>query len=229
MATCLFSDPRIDYSLFNCFLNHRIIQWKNMRAYYDPATTTRVNFQVRLYEASNIIEYHYGPVVRGTFIGGDIGAMIGFKDHIGGDYHFYDIAGNGIESAGDIVTDLSPLTDWPGQDSCYVIQTLTTGIVQHEPPQVPTKIALYQNYPNPFNPTTTIRYDLPKTSKVTLVVYNMLGQEVRSLVNEVQKFGTKSIVWDGMDNSSQSVSSGVYVYRLKVGDDVRMRKMVVVR
>ena len=200
-----------------------------MRAYYDQATTTFVNFQVRLYEKSDIIEYHYGPVVRGTFIGADRGAMIGFKDHIGGDFHFYDIAGKGIEPAGDIVTDLSPLTDWPGPDSCFVIQTLTTGIKPDELPRVPTKIALYQNYPNPFNPTTTIRYDLPGTEKVVLKIYNTMGQEVRTLVNEVETAGMKAIAWDGKDNSSQTVSSGVYIYRLKVGNAVTARKMVMAR
>jgi len=206
-----------------------VIQWKNMRAYFDAATTTRLNFQVRLYETSNIIEYHYGPLVRGTFVGSDLGAMIGFKDHIGGDFHFYDIAGKGIEPAGEIVTNLSPLTDWPGPDSCFVIQTLTTGISSDEPPRVPTEIVLYQNYPNPFNPTTTIQYDLPNSNKVILKIYNTLGQEVRTLVNDIQDAGRKSVVWDGMDNVGQPVSSGVYVYRLKIGNEVKVRKMVVVR
>ena len=57
----------------------------------------------------------------------------------------------------------------------------------------------------------------------------MLGQEVRSLVNEVQESGSISVVWDGMDNSGQVVSSGLYVYRLEVGGEMRIRKMVVVR
>jgi len=207
-----------------------VIQWKNMRAYYDQAsTTTRVNFQVRLYETSNIIEFHYGPVVPGTFAGPDIGAMIGFKDHIGGDYHFYDIAGKGMEPASDIVTDLSPLTDWPGPDSCYVIQTLTTGVVQREQSRLPTTTVLYQNYPNPFNPSTTIRYDLPTGGRVSLKIFNTRGQEVKTIVNQVQNAGTKSVVWDGRDNFGRRVTSGVYLCRLSVGNHIRVRKMVVAR
>ena len=124
---------------------------------------------------------------------------------------------------------MSPLTDWPGPDSCFVIQTLTTRIAQNYTPHLPTKIALYQNYPNPFNPTTTIQYDLPISDKVILKVYNTLGQEVRTLVNEIQDAGRKSIIWDGLDNVETAVSSGVYVYRLKIGSEVKGRKMAGVR
>ncbi|NOZ61985.1 MAG: T9SS type A sorting domain-containing protein [Calditrichaeota bacterium] len=205
-----------------------VIQWKNMRAYWDPSTTTRVNFQVRLYETSNVIEYHYGQVQAGTFSGQDLGAMIGFKDHIGGSFHFYDIAGNGIESASEIVTNLSPLTDWPGPDSCFVIQTLTTGISENKP-ELPSTIALYQNYPNPFNPTTTIRYDLPATTIVNLKIYNSLGQEVRALVRGVQSAGRKMVVWDGKDDSGFRVTSGVYFYRLEASNEIQIRKMAILK
>jgi photosystem II stability/assembly factor-like uncharacterized protein len=98
-----------------------VVQWKNIRAYYSSSTTTTlINFQVRLYETSNMIELNYGPVTLGTFGGTDTGAMIGLKDHFGGNYHIYDIAGNG-NFVTPITTDLSPLTDWPGPDSCYRI------------------------------------------------------------------------------------------------------------
>ena len=203
-----------------------VIQWENMRAYWDAsATTARVNFQVRLYESTNIIEYHYGNVVPGTFGGADIGAAIGFKDHIGGDYHFYDIIAGGPGTIGDIVTDLSPLTDWPGQDSCFTIQTVGTSVAQHDVKK-PVEISLFQNYPNPFNPTTTIRYNLPKTNKVVLKIYNTLGQEVRTLVNKVHKSGYKAVEWDGKDDFDQPVSSGVYVYKLTVGNKILSKKML---
>ena len=104
---------------------HRIliVQWKDMRAYWNPgATTTRINMQIRLFETSNRIEYHYGPIVVGIFGGDDIGAMIGLKDHVGGDYHYFDFYAGRSGLAGDITTDLSPLTDWPGPDSAFVIK-----------------------------------------------------------------------------------------------------------
>lgn len=94
---------------------------------------------------------------------------------------------------------------------------------------LPKKLALAQNYPNPFNPSTTIRYDIPASLtglKVVLRVYNNLGQEVRTLVNAVQSPGSKSIAWDGKNDSGQAVSSGVYIYRLRVGYQSLTRKML---
>ena len=72
-----------------------------------------------------------------------------------------------------------------------------------------------QNYPNPFNPTTNIRYVLPQAAHVSLKIYNILGQEVVQLQNEVQTAGLHETVWSGRSNSGQSVSSGVYFYRLE--------------
>jgi len=78
----------------------------------------------------------------------------------------------------------------------------------------PTIYWLEQNYPNPFNPRTTIRYSNPEAAFVTLKVYNMLGQEVKTLLSEPQSSMTHSAVWDGTDSKGQSVASGVYLYRL---------------
>ena len=88
-------------------------------------------------------------------------------------------------------------------------------------PRYLNKFALAQNHPNPFNPTTTIRYDLPKDSKVVLKIYNILGQEVRTLVNTTETFGRKSVVWDGKNDLGNPVSSGVYVYRIETADFVK--------
>ncbi len=88
---------------------------------------------------------------------------------------------------------------------------------------------LFQNYPNPFNPVTIIRYDLPKASKVILNIYNILGQEVRTLVKETQPAGQWSIVWDGSYDDGKPVSSGVYIYRLTAGNFVQSHKMLLLR
>jgi hypothetical protein len=96
--------------------------------------------------------------------------------------------------------------------------------------ELPKQFALRQNYPNPFNPSTTIRYDLPVKSNVRLTVYNILGQEVISLVDGIQEAGFKSVQWDGI-----SASSGVYFYRISVNgiDDARQfvgtGKMILVK
>ncbi|MFQ6608761.1 MAG: FlgD immunoglobulin-like domain containing protein, partial [Fidelibacterota bacterium] len=72
------------------------------------------------------------------------------------------------------------------------------------------------NHPNPFNPTTTIRYDLPEPSYVSLVIYDILGREVRRLLDSRVDAGFKSVVWDGRDDTGNSVSTGIYIYMLRV-------------
>jgi photosystem II stability/assembly factor-like uncharacterized protein len=116
------------------------------------------------------------------------------------------------------------------------VRTFTVVIVGVEvAPQVPKVFALEQNYPNPFNPATLIKYGLPKESFVTLKVYNLLGQEIVTLVNEVQKAGYVSIAWDGRNRTGEPIGSGVYFYRIEArptdGADafVQVRKMVMLR
>ncbi len=91
---------------------------------------------------------------------------------------------------------------------------------------VPQQYELHQNYPNPFNPTTTIRYDLKQAGTVSLRVYNMMGQEVRSLVRQHQAAGYHTVDWDGTNNSGNMVSSGIYLYKLEAGPFMKTRKMI---
>jgi hypothetical protein len=103
----------------------------------------------------------------------------------------------------------------------------------------PTKITdtpvftnrLAQNYPNPFNPTTTIRYSIKEHAHVTLKIDNVAGQLVKTLVNEKQQPRQEgySVQWNGLRNDGQPVSSGAYFYRLKAGDFVRTKKMVLMK
>ena len=83
---------------------------------------------------------------------------------------------------------------------------------------IPKVFALQQNYPNPFNPVTTIRYQLPKTANVKLAIYTMLGQRVKTLVNENQAANYYTIQWDGLNESGNRVASGIYLYRIEAGD-----------
>jgi hypothetical protein len=87
-----------------------------------------------------------------------------------------------------------------------------------------TSCILHQNYPNPFNPSTTIEFDLPKTTEVTLKIFNILGEEVTTLVSDRLSVGSYSYEWD-----ASNLASGVYLYRLQVGDYVETRKMVLMR
>ena len=94
---------------------------------------------------------------------------------------------------------------------------------------VPTEYQLAQNFPNPFNPSTTIRYGLPKESKVTVKIYNILGEEIVALEkDELKDAGYHALVWDGRNNSGLHVSSGIYFVLLQAGDFRQSRKMVLI-
>jgi hypothetical protein len=108
------------------------------------------------------------------------------------------------------------------------LSEMVTG-VEDDFSQVPVGFALEQNYPNPFNPSTTIHYQLPKTTQVVLKIYNIFGQEVRTLINARQPAGVSTVVWDGWDESGKEVSSGIYIYRLQAGEVVQSRKLSFVR
>jgi hypothetical protein len=97
---------------------------------------------------------------------------------------------------------------------------------QEELKVAPSSTKLLGNYPNPFNPSTTIRYVLGEETNVSVKVYNMLGQEVATLVNGVQKAGEQSVVWHGTNNFGQAVSSGLYLYRIQAGNVVLSEKML---
>jgi len=89
---------------------------------------------------------------------------------------------------------------------------------------LPDQFLLYQNYPNPFNPTATIRYDLPKDAKVLIKVYDIIGREVRKLVDEFKKAGSYTVSFDGTN-----LASGIYFYRIEAGDFVQTKKMVLIK
>ncbi len=108
------------------------------------------------------------------------------------------------------------------------MNSVIVGVNDPENP-VPQRVILHSNYPNPFNPSTTIRYELKQSSKVSLKIYNILGQEVRTLVNAQKSSGMHSVEWDGKNSHGQRVTSGVYFYRLEAGDFVKTRKMVLVK
>jgi hypothetical protein len=96
--------------------------------------------------------------------------------------------------------------------------------VDDKPLDVPVEFALAQNYPNPFNPSTTIAYALEKPGQVTLTVYSLTGQEVVTLVNEVQNAGEHTVQFNASD-----LSSGVYLYKIQTASNTFTRKMTLLR
>jgi hypothetical protein len=125
---------------------------------------------------------------------------------------------------------VSQILQDPNSDTLYVA-TRGGGVVKLFAPfivnvpdgneEVPTSFNLDQNYPNPFNPQTTISYQLPANSFVSLKVYDLLGREVAALVNEMKRPGTREVAWD-----ANNLPSGVYFYRITAGENTQTKKMI---
>jgi hypothetical protein len=104
------------------------------------------------------------------------------------------------------------------------------GVDRIDSPDLPLSFELEQNYPNPFNPTTTIPFALSQAAHVNLTVFNVLGQEVKQLIDEDMEANSRhEIVWDATDNTGQRVSTGIYLYRLRIGDETKSRKMLLLK
>lgn len=125
-------------------------------------------------------------------------------------------------------------TALPGERYVYTLAAVgaRSGEVRSLPAEAELPLLaleLYQNSPNPFNPTTTIRYAVPRASRVTLRVYTSAGQLVRTLVDGKSSPGAKEVTWDGTNDDGGPVASGVYVYRLQTGKETRSKKMVLLK
>jgi hypothetical protein len=96
--------------------------------------------------------------------------------------------------------------------------------IEDQLPEIPTEFALFQNYPNPFNPTTTIRYDIPENSHVTIKIFDVMGREVAELVNDAHVAGAYSVNWD-----ARGYASGLYYYQISAGDFVSVRKLILMK
>ena len=113
------------------------------------------------------------------------------------------------------------------QDGFTAIFTNST--LATNPNLIPNVFALHQNYPNPFNPTTTLRYDLPEDAQVNIMIYDLMGREVKTLVHQQQIAGFKSVMWDATNNMGQPVSAGMYLYSIQAGNYSKTMKMVLLK
>ncbi|MDE2889524.1 MAG: T9SS type A sorting domain-containing protein [Gemmatimonadota bacterium] len=94
---------------------------------------------------------------------------------------------------------------------------------------LPDRFDLEQNTPNPFNPSTVIGYQLAVAAPARLAIYNLLGQEVRVLVNERKEAGSFTATWDGTDDLGRRMDSGIYLYRIQTGDFTAARRMLLLK
>jgi peroxiredoxin len=125
-------------------------------------------------------------------------------------------------------------SDWVDSDIDQVTTTIEEQLskvsTSSEPSEnIPTTITLQQNYPNPFNPSTVITYTLNEATQVSLKVFNMLGAEVATVVNERQSAGEKKVTWNATESSGSALPSGLYIYQLKAGGDVITKKMTLIK
>jgi hypothetical protein len=134
------------------------------------------------------------------------------------------------EGAKSLSVRLHPLGQFKGTVYCDLLEVKKLDLVGvDENSVVPVDYALEQNYPNPFNPTTIITYALPKQGVVKLRIYDMLGREIRTLVNSDLPAGVHKVQWDGNNESGIRVSSGMYIYRIEASDFVQAKKMLLVK
>jgi len=127
---------------------------------------------------------------------------------------------------GDILT-LEYLTPVSTEDR-YIFSP-STGSFRHISGTIPYGYNLGQNYPNPFNPSTKIDFGLPEAGNVQLTIYDILGREVITLLNDSQEPGYKSIIWHGIDAFGRNVGAGMYFYSLQAGDFRQTKKMVLLK
>ena len=120
-----------------------------------------------------------------------------------------------------------------GGESDVFVLVLNTGFmtgIKNENNITPSEFELFQNYPNPFNPATTIRTGLHKSAVITINIYNVLGQKVKTITeNEYKNLGFYTYRWDGINDSGIKCSSGIYIYTLKAGNFIASRKMILLR
>jgi hypothetical protein len=119
--------------------------------------------------------------------------------------------------------------DYTGNLSGYT-ETVETMILSIDADGlIPDVYALHQNHPNPFNPITTLRYDLPENGHVNITIYDMLGRQVRTLINQTQNAGFRSVIWNATNDYGKPVSAGVYLYQIQAGEFVQTKKMVLLK
>ena len=166
---------------------------------------------VRVYEYSNS---------SWTQLGSDI------DGEAAGDYSGFPLSMN---SAGDRIAIGAMYNDGTGDGAGHVRVYSLTELFIDSQQLLPDKFTLDQNYPNPFNPITTLRYELPENGLVNITIYDMVGRQVKTLVNQRQDAGYRSIIWDATNDNGKPVSAGIYLYQIQAGGNMQTKKMVLLK
>jgi hypothetical protein len=123
---------------------------------------------------------------------------------------------------------------YSGNDSTAITGTRQllverSGDLNTESIGIPNSFVLHPNYPNPFNPETHIRFEIPYAGNVDLSIYNLRGMKVKTLYSGQKSAGVYSFKWNGKNDNNQSVSGGVYIYKLQSGKQMQMHKMILLK
>ncbi|HPM36567.1 MAG TPA: T9SS type A sorting domain-containing protein [candidate division Zixibacteria bacterium] len=169
------------------------------------------------------IAYEDEDLMAGDSVLGDESQLKMYRWHEG--LNIWQYVGGLVDTSGNNVTaEISTL----GTFALFTTKS-PVGVEDELESPLPYRFEVSQNYPNPFNPTTTIEYSVPVRSQVTIEIFNVLGQQVRTLVNEPQSAGSYRVEWNGSDKAGNSVSTGVYLYRFQAGDVVQTKKMLLIK
>lgn len=200
-ASRVFPLPdRIDTTAF-------VVSWSGQD---DPNGSGLRNFELYVAKDEESFDLHQSGLQDTSLV---------FIGEFGHTYHFFTVA---TDNAGNVEPMKSEAEATITLDSTFTSVTDAAS-------NLPRQFALHQNYPNPFNPNTKIRYDLPKPAKVELAIFNLLGQKVRTLVDEEQIAGFHSIRWDSRNDQGAPVASGVYLYRIRTSEFAQTKKMLLLR
>jgi len=105
----------------------------------------------------------------------------------------------------------------------------TVGVEEHEIINPSSSIIHLTNYPNPFNPSTTISFSIQNDNNVELSIFNIKGQKITTLINEQMQKGKHTIIWSGLDSNNKPVSSGIYLYKVKAGNQESVKRMLLLK
>jgi len=201
---------------------------------FDPALfSDEVTYKIRFLDKASLtraIEFDSDNNGKNATFTSNHGQLAGIIDQMSGipttkeqEVVWYVDATDGL-----YVTSSTPPNNDPQNRDGYTLKLIKDGILSVEGP-APAAFNLSQNYPNPFNPTTTISYALPKSSQVTLVVFDLLGNKVKTLVNESLDAGTYEMTWDATNDMGVQVPSGNYILKMVAGDFTQTRKMTLLK
>ena len=131
------------------------------------------------------------------------------------------------QSTFEVITQTIPNRIQYFDDQLFNLYPITTLANEDDPSRI--NYSIHQNYPNPFNPITKLHYSIPEKSLVSIAIYDILGNQVKTLINQTQDAGYKSVIWDATNDYGKPVSAGIYLYQIQADEYISTKKMVLLK